>query len=259
MADNSRAESVRRVVELTGLGIAATYFLDPERGPARRRAALAAVTRRRGRPEAREPGPIATATPGLEPLVAHEDPRAPTAPPEELLLVTTDQLQTPASARDEVQWPTWGWALVITITLSAIAAFAAVGLGIWAIDHRAATTTTTTRTVTVADVNAAPVLADPTARRVVGTAPQGAIILRLDHMGAALVASGLPELKPGRLYRVWLSSAGMTTAVGEFDKRRTILALRPLAPGSRVAITREAAGSTVAAPRGPQVATTTVP
>lgn len=265
MAGSARTESVRRLVELTGLGIAATYFLDPNHGAERRRAVLrwAAGARHDPRatvsPVAAMP-PVAEAHPAItEPDVPEPAPAgAETAPmpepePSELVLLAADEPSGGAGAEGGY-WPAWGWPLVLTITICAVAAFAAVGLGIWAIEHR----TPTTRTVVVRDVRAASVLADPTAARVIGSATRGSVLLRLDSRGAALAVDGLPPLAAGERYRVWVTVGGSERAVGSFAAPRAILPMKPLASGSRVTITREAAGAGPDAPHGPQVASVAV-
>jgi hypothetical protein len=128
-----------------------------------------------------------------------------------------------------------------------IAAFAAVGIGIWAIEHRSSTTV---RTITRPDFSAASVLADPTARRIIGTAGSGRVLLRLDADGAALAVDGLPALPPQTTYRVWTTTAGVTTGAGSFPGRRAVLALKAIGPGTRITITR---------PSGSRIATLTVP
>jgi hypothetical protein len=254
VAGSARAESVRRVVELTGLGIAATYFLDPNHGSARRRAAWGwVVGARSDRVEPQPPPAALELAPEPEPEPADVEPHELAQEPGELVLVSGEGL-TGAAPEQGAQWPTWGWALVLTITVCALAAFAAVGLGIWAIKHR----TTETRTVTAPVTSAAPVLADPTARRVIGTATQGHVILRLDDGAAALAVDALPPPGAGRRYRVWITNGGTTSAAGGFAGRRAILTLRPIASGSRVTITREPAAAPPA-PSGPQVASVTVP
>ncbi|HET7137807.1 MAG TPA: anti-sigma factor [Gaiellaceae bacterium] len=252
MAGSSRAESARRLVELTGLGIAATYFLDPALGARRRRAAWSRVAGARSEREAREltPATLELHTVEPEPL-----PPEPPEPPAELVLIDTERSSPDGDRHEEAQWPGWGWPLVLTITACAVVAFAAVGLGIWAIEHR----TPTARTVTTPSTAAAPVLADPTARRVVGEATRGSILLRLNPTGAALAVDGLPPLPPRARYRVWIRRTGTTTPAGTFAGQRAILALRPLASGSRVTITREPSAASAAAPRGPLVASAIVP
>jgi Anti-sigma-K factor rskA len=249
---------VRRVVELTGLGIAATYFLDARRGAERRRAAWGLIAGTRGGHVQELQPAAALATDPVPAPAEPSDDRSPAPPelPEELVLLSSEQLSSSALPKAEGYWPSWGWALVLTITICAIAAFAAVGLGIWAIEHR--TTTTTTRTVTTQLTGAAPMLADPTARRIIGTAIQGSVILRLDSTGAALAVAGLPALPRASRYRVWIATAGAPTAAGGFAGRSAVLVLKPLDPGSRVTITREPAEGPSDAPHGPQVATLSV-
>ena len=101
-------------------------------------------------------------------------------------------------------------------------------------------------------------LADPAARRIIGTATRGHVILRLDSTGAALAVDGLPVLPPRSRYRVWITRAGTTAAAGGFAGRSAILVLRPLLPGSRVTVSRERANTAPAAPHGPEVATVTL-
>jgi hypothetical protein len=244
-----RTDSLRRIVEVTGLGIAATYFLDPEHGAERRRAAWALVAGGRGGPSVPE---VAATVP--EP--AAEESPAPVIPPEELVLLTRDPVVVSDRAEGDVHWPAWGWPFVVTITICAIAAFAAVGLGIWAIEHR--TPAAAKPAAAPPGASAAAVLADPTARRIIGTASQGSVILRLDPSGAALAVSGLAPLPPGSRYRVWITVAGNTTAAGTLTGRSDLLPLRPLTPSSRITITREVADSEVDAPHGPRVAAVTV-
>jgi hypothetical protein len=256
VAGSTRAESARRIVELTGLGIAATYFLDPTHGAERRRTAwgwVAGSRTDRRTVDAPAPAALAEAAPVVE-----EAPELPPEPePDELVFLGGEVLggtAASASSGRDLDWPSWGWALVLTITVCSVAAFAAVGVGVWAITHR----TTDTRTIVTPDLRAAAVLADPAARRIVGTAVSGNVLLRLDADGAALSVAGLPLLPQGRRYRVWVSAGGTTRAAGSFDGRRAVLALRPLPAGSRVAITRERRGAAAGAPRGPRVASVTV-
>jgi hypothetical protein len=258
VAGSTRAESARRIVELTGLGIAATYFLDPIHGAERRRTAWGWVAGSRAdRRVAGAPAPAAL----VEPAPVAEDAPLP-APepepePEELVLLGGELLGGTAASvapgRD-LYWPSWGWPLVLTITVCSLAAFAAVGVGVWAITHRA----TDTRTVVTPDLRAAAVLADPAARRIVGTAVSGNVLLRLDAAGAALSVAGLPPLPRGRRYRVWVTTGGTATAARSFAGRRAVVALPPLPARSRVTITREPAGARPDAPRGPGIATVTV-
>jgi hypothetical protein len=255
---------VRRVVELTGLGIAATYFLDPTHGAERRRAALGWISGAGGARGIEQPPRVAAVA--AAPVTARDEPApapepvsdVPSGPAEasdELVLLSSAQPAGSVQAARDVAWPAWGWALVVTITICAVAAFAAVGLGIWAIEHR---TSTTTRTITTPAASAAPVLADPAAERIVGTAKQGRVLLRVDSAGAALAVDGLPTPAGGR-YRVWITNGETTTAAGEFSREQAVLALKPLASGSRLTITREPAGAAIDAPHGPQIAVVTVP
>jgi hypothetical protein len=238
VAGSSRTDAARRVVELTGLGIAATYFLDPTHGAERRRTAWRWLAGGRT-------APVAAPAAVEQPAVVEVALPAPPEPPEELVLLSSDRLPAAAPPREAVDWPSWGWALVLTITVCALAAFAAVGLGIWAIEHR--DSTTTVRTITRPDVGAAAVLADPTARRIIGTANPGQLLLRVDPDGAVLAVAGLP---PQTTYRVWVTAAGTTTAAGSFTGPRAILTLKPIGSGSRVTITR---------PGGSRIATLAVP
>lgn len=241
MAGDSKTDAARRIAELTGLGIAATYFLDPMHGAQRRRTAWRLIA------GGRAPQVGVEEQPAVEPVrPAPPEPVEPPEPPEELVLLGSDRPVATAPLRDEVVWPSWGWALVLTITVCAIAAFAAVGIGIWAIEHRGSTKV---RTITRPDFGAASVLADPTARRIIGTASRGRVLLRLDADGAALAVDGLPTLPAQTTYRVWITTAGVTSPAGEFTGRRAVLALSAIAPGSRITITR---------PSGSQVATLTV-
>jgi hypothetical protein len=250
-----RADSVRRLVEVTGLGIAATYFLDPDHGAERRRAAWAVVTGGRGgSPVSEPPSTPAAAASATEP--APPDPEPVAAPPEELVLLRTDRLPAGDRAEGDVHWPAWGWPFVVTITICAIAAFAAVGLGIWAIEHR--TSTATKPVAATRGATTAAVLADPTARRIIGTATVGSLILRLDQTGAVLAVGRLAPLPPGSRYRIWITVAGTTRAAGTLTSRSDLVPLRPLARGTRITVTRERAGSPADAPHGPQVAAVTV-
>jgi hypothetical protein len=265
MAAGDRAESLRRMVEVTGLGIAATYFLDPEHGAARRRAARRWVAAAISYHRSAEP-PLSSAVSEEVAEPPHDAPVEPASavaePPvpahDEVVLVTAPVRVAPTLGR-EAPWPRWGWALVMTVTLCAVAAFAAVGVGIWAVEKHRSTTTVTTATIPKEAAGAARILADPTARRVVGTATTGRILLRIDSDGGALAVDGLPPLPANELYRVWVTASGTTTAVGSFTNTAALLGIqKPLTSGDRVVITPERpAGS--ATPRGSHVASVTVP
>jgi hypothetical protein len=254
MAAADRAESVRRLVELTGLGIAATYFFDPEHGAGRRRAArewiAGAVADRRVATVSApaEPAPEPAPVPAEEPAPVRD----------EVVVVTTAPAPPAWSLAQETQWPRWGWALVLTITLCAIAATAAVGIGIWAIESGSSTVTVTTATVPAAVASAAQVLADPTAQRVTGSAPTGTVVLRVGAAGSALAVAGLPP-PANDVYRVWVDASGTTTRAAAFTGTSALVWIRtPLSSGDRVTITREHAGAVGTAPHGPRVASVTV-
>jgi hypothetical protein len=252
MAAADRAESVRRIVELTGLGIAATYFLDPEHGPGRRRAARRWLA---GAVADRRHETVVAPVEHEEPAPAPAPPEEPRAVREEVVVVTT----TPAPALpqpQEPQWPRWGWALVTTITLCAIAATAAVGIGSWAIETDGSTVTVTTATVPAQITSAAQILADPTARRITGSATTGTVVLRTDSAGSALALAGLPQLPAAHVYHVWVNAK----RIAGFTKTAALLWIpSTLTGGDRVTVTRDRAGAGAAAAHGPQFASVVVP
>jgi hypothetical protein len=262
MAVGDRVESMRRIAELTGLGIAATYFLDPEQGADRRRAARRWIAAAIG--DGRDPPGGSTAGTGTaepptvdEPSVGRPSPSEPPRRDEVVILTTARPQVAPAPPREI--WPRWGWPLVVAVTLCAIGAFAAIGVGIWAIDTHHSTTTLTTATIPRRLTLGAQILADPAARRVTGTASTGTVLLRTDAAGAALAVGGLPELSRKQVYRVWIEASGATTAAGAFRDTATLVTIaQPLTDGDQITITREPVGGDARAPHGQKVASVLV-
>jgi anti-sigma-K factor RskA len=155
-----------------------------------------------------------------------------------------------AGARSEVtaeRAPRKPWrrpALVPALgTLAAVAACAAVGLGIWvALLHGSLSDERSART---AEDAALAVLVDPSARRVPTSGREGILAVRPDGR-AALALHRLAAAPSGQTYEAWVIAAGAPSAAGLFgggEKAATLVALERRVPrGAVVAVTVERAG-----------------
>jgi hypothetical protein len=268
-AGSGRSDELRHLVELTGIGIAATYFLDAENGAARRLAARSWLA-----------GKIATerstrASLPLEvpptPPKEHVNPEAARDGGTTATAIVREEISVPPSRGfdqrlldedDRTEWPRWGWPLVIAITASAVAAIAAIGVGIWAVQTTSSDTNPPTA-VTVAPIHSAglAVLADPTTQRIAGTATSGTVVLLRTQSGrAVLVVAGVGPPPPARVYRLWIENDRVANATGRLTEGSGVVTLEGVVPeGARVIVSEERTGASATAPRGPVVATVQVP
>ena len=134
------------------------------------------------------------------------------------------------------------------LTLAAVAACAAIALGIWAsslsgrLDHE--------RSARQADAQALAIMATPGARRIPLLGAKGSLVVTPDR-DAALVVAGLPKSPSGKTYEAWVVRAGQPRPAGIFKGGgpRAIFALTlPVPRGSRVAVSEEPAGGSTTVP-----------
>jgi anti-sigma factor RsiW len=144
------------------------------------------------------------------------------------------------------------WLLRATAAVAAVAACAAVGLGIWAgslLDslHSA-------RSSRAADARAVEILADPASRRIPVTGVHGTVAI--DTTGqAALMLHQLPAAPAGKTYEAWvIPPSGSPKPAGMFHGggTTTVVRLEKTVPkGSTVAATMERAGGVDAPTEAP--------
>jgi anti-sigma-K factor RskA len=135
------------------------------------------------------------------------------------------------------------WAIPVA-AVAAVAACAAIGLGIWAaslsnkLDDR--------DTALAAQQRVAAILADPGSRRVAFEDGQGTLVVTPMGEGV-LVLRKLKPAAPGRTYEAWVQSGESPEPAGTFDGGETIVLKRldRLVPtGAAVMITEEKDGGT---------------
>jgi anti-sigma-K factor RskA len=166
---------------------------------------------------------------------------------------TAEAPPTPDSTAEE---PRRGrrWAFPATLSLAALAALAAVGLGLWALslsdsrdtERDAAKATSRTQARAIA------LLSQPGAKRIPVKGAQGRIVLVVGSSGKAiLVVSGLRRAPAGKTYQAWVVSGQKPTSAGLFGgARQTVVQLtKPVPRGAIVAVTLEPRGG-LAAPSG---------
>jgi anti-sigma-K factor RskA len=131
----------------------------------------------------------------------------------------------------------------IVATIAAVAACAAIGLGIWAatLNH----SLSHERNARASDDAALAVLADPTAKRVPLNGRRGVLAVRGDG-SAALAVDGLGRAPSGKTYEAWVIKGKTPAPAGLFhgeSARATLVALRlRVGSGSIVAVTVERSG-----------------
>ncbi len=132
--------------------------------------------------------------------------------------------------------------------IAAVAACAAIGLGIWAATLRS--DLSNQRSARAADEAALAVLADPSARRVPLSGREGVLAVRPDGT-AALAVNRLNRAPSGKTYEAWVVRGKTPKPAGLFggeNGRPTLVALRLRVPaGAGVAVTVERSGG-VSAP-----------
>jgi hypothetical protein len=149
------------------------------------------------------------------------------------------------------------------VTICALAAFAAIGVGIWAVERNDSTATPAAAAPSGATVTPAAlaVLADSSARRVPAATARGEVLLVVRPTGAAaIVVAGVPPPPAGHVYRVWLKDGTSTAPAGRFTRGQAVVALPVAATaGDEVMVTEEPAGSQSSVPHGPVAARVDVP
>jgi len=129
-------------------------------------------------------------------------------------------------------------------SVAAVAAVAAVGLGLWA--------TSLSRDLDGADSRLA-VLGDPNARTYKSGNGEADLVVRPSGQ-AALVVRTLAPAPAGKDYEIWIFVHGIARRAGLFERPGVALLTRRLQPGQLVAVTLEADGG-VDAPTGAQLFT----
>jgi anti-sigma-K factor RskA len=144
------------------------------------------------------------------------------------------------------------WVFRVTAAAAAVAACAAVGLGIWAgtLSHSLGNE----RRARAADARAVEILADPTSRRAALSGGDG--LVAVDRSGqAVLVVRRLPSAPSGKTYEAWVIPHGAAPKpAGLFrgGSPTTVLRLKePVPRGAVVAATVERAGGVSAPTRRP--------
>jgi anti-sigma factor RsiW len=141
------------------------------------------------------------------------------------------------------------WALPAVASVAAVAACAAIGLGIWA--GSLSRSLDNERSARGRDTEALRVVSDPAARRVPLSDGRGTLVVAPDG-SAALVVSRLQRAPSGKAYEAWVIRGQRPVAAGLFAGGRDAeaVALRERVPrGSTVAVTLERAAG-VDAPTG---------
>lgn len=125
---------------------------------------------------------------------------------------------------------------------AAVAAVAAIGLGLWATSL--AEELDDLRGRTTVDQRAIAVFSDPNHRSIPFAGANGRLIVSTTG-SAAMVLSGLEPAPPGKTYEIWVIEGGVARPAGLFDgaDTRTVLTLsRPVPATATVAVTLEPEG-----------------
>jgi anti-sigma-K factor RskA len=128
------------------------------------------------------------------------------------------------------------WALPVA-GVAAVAACAAIALGIWA---------SSLSDKLDKQERIAAILGDPDARRASFEDRRGTLVVS-PNGDAVLVMNRLEAARPGRTYEAWVASAGSPEAAGTFDgggKMSVVLLERPVPEGAAVLLTVEKDGGT---------------
>jgi len=168
--------------------------------------------------------------------LAHDSPAV--APPPEL---RARILATARAERGNVVPLRPRWATPVA-AVAAVAASAAVVLGVWAVtlNHTLGNRDAALRN----QARALAVAANPAARRISLTGGHGALVVTPNGR-AALLLSGLPEPGAGKAFEAWVISGGAAKPAGVFSGKgsSTAVALeRGVPTGATVAVTIERSG-----------------
>jgi anti-sigma factor RsiW len=119
---------------------------------------------------------------------------------------------------------------------AAVAASAAIGLGIWAASLH--NDLGSTRSALSDERAAAAVLADPAAERTDVSGAEGALIVARDGR-AVLSLKGIPRAPEGKAYEIWVIRGKTPRPAGLFGAAGSKLLERPVPQGAIVAVTLE--------------------
>ncbi len=146
------------------------------------------------------------------------------------------------------------WLVRAIAGVAAVAACAAVGLGIWAtaLSH----SVNRERTARAADARAVEILSDPASRRI--SLEGGSGVVAVDPTGqGVLVVDRLPRAPAGKTYEAWVIPAGgdpLPAGLFSGGGRTTVVRLARSVPrGSTIAATLERAGGVDAPTQSPVV------
>jgi anti-sigma-K factor RskA len=169
---------------------------------------------------------------------------APTPPPE----LRARILQQAARERSNVVPLRPNWARPVA-AVAAVAACAALGLGIWA---ASLSSKLDSRTEALSEQErVAAILAEPASRRIPIEGGQGTLVVTPMGQGV-LVLNRLRPADSGRTYEAWIARGRTPEPAGTFDGEKSVdlvLLKRPVTEGSAVMVTEERAGG-VDAPTG---------
>ncbi len=149
-------------------------------------------------------------------------------------------------------------ALPAAASFAAVAAVAAIGLGLWGTSL--SRELDDVRTQLSGNTEAVVVLSDPQAQQVTLSGAEGQLVVA-DSGRAALVVAGLPQAPEGKTYQIWVISEESTTPAGLFEvaHARTVLPVgHPVPDDAIVAVTLERDGGVEAPTAAPLVESATV-
>jgi anti-sigma-K factor RskA len=131
------------------------------------------------------------------------------------------------------------WAPRALGAAAAVAACAAIGLGVWAATLRSSLDDT--RSALSKERAAAQVLADPAARRSPVSGASGTLAVAPDGT-AVLALQRIPPAPSGKTYEAWVLQGRTSRPAGLFRRAGPVLLQRDVPRGSVVAVTVERAG-----------------
>ncbi|CAN5134277.1 anti-sigma factor [soil metagenome] len=134
------------------------------------------------------------------------------------------------------------WALPAAASIAAVAAMAAIGLGIWASSLRSDLNSEQEARTSVEQVVS--VLSDPRSERVPASVGSGTLVVSPTG-AAALILPNLDPAPSGKTYEIWVAEDRTPKPAGLFqsaDDRTHIAVTQPVPKGATVLITLEPAG-----------------
>jgi anti-sigma factor RsiW len=157
------------------------------------------------------------------------------APPPELRdrILVRARAERPNVVPLRPAWRSW------TAAAAAVAACAAIGLGIWAatlsrsLDHE--------RSARAAQARVVSIVGDPAARRFSLSGAHGTLVVAR-HGDAALLVSNLPPAPAGKTYEAWVILGKTPKRAGIFGEAKPFKLTRPVPQGAIVAVTLERHG-----------------